>query len=242
MFQFLFLTFSFCTVVATTNEIIFKKALTDLSVDMSDKNYLHLMDRLTKLSYNQSCTLITRDGKCLTLQETKETTITTIQTTIPTTIIPEMIPTKTKTIQPQRRQTATTLKPLNIAKKFIFELLKVVAPKSQLAQNVYKNSQTNNITATKQFLMGTTLSNSILLNKINTKISLNQNIAKGSSIVTLLMFVFSLIGTVVYCYKKYQTYKIEKKQRKNQLLEEYYMRRRNLDNRVSGQRLAIEES
>ena len=82
----------------------------------------------------------------------------------------------------------------------------------------------------------------IMLNKIKNQINVNQNISKGSSLLTVLMFICSLLGTIIYIVKKYKTYKKDKSLRKNEALETYYVRRRDLENRLAAQRLAIEEA
>jgi hypothetical protein len=56
------------------------------------------------------------------------------------------------------------------------------------------------------------------------------------------MFICSLLGSIIYIAKKYKTYKKDKSLRKNEALETYYVRRRDLENRLAAQRLAIEEA
>ena len=227
MFTLILLTL-FSLTKAQTNERIFKNALQSLSADTSDQNYLNLLARLHELRLNATCQFITADSKCYTL--TEQTTASPVKTTLP------------QISKIQRQQLSTTIRPLLLAKNFIFDVLKNAAPKLKLAKKVFATAQTSNETATFQFLMGASLSNSILLDKINNAVHLGQQISKGSSLLTLIMFICTFVGTVIYLFKRFQIYKLEKKQRKNQALEAYYMRRRDLDDRTTTRRLQIEEN
>ena len=240
----------FSATFASSSELLFKNTLSKLSASSSDNNYLNLIERLSTLEFNKTCQLITRDGKCFTFTErtTPSPTTTMEPTTEPITEITTDLPFTTSAIISgtsagiHRRSTETTLRPINVAKKFLVEILKAMAPKTKLAQTIFNKAQTNNQTATYQFLMGATISNSIMLNKIKNQINVNQNISKGSSLLTLLMFICSLLGSIIYIVKKYKTYKKDKSLRKNEALETYYVRRRDLENRLAAQRLAIEEA
>ena len=240
----------FSAAYASSSELLFNNALKKLSANSSDNNYLNLIERLSTLKFNKTCQLITREGKCFTFTERttqSPTTTTELTTELPTEPTTELPFTTSATVSAtsagiNRRSTETTLRPINVAKKFIFEILKAMAPKTKLAQTIFNKAQTNNQTATYKFLMGATISNSIMLNKIQNQINVNQNISKGSSLLTMLMFICSLLGSIIYIVKKYKSHKKDKNLRKNEALEAYYVRRRNLDNRLAAQRLAIEEA
>ena len=236
----------FSAAYASSSELLFKNTLNKLSANSSNNNYFHLIEKLSTLKFNKTCHLINREGKCFTF--TEKTTPSPTTTTEPITEITTDLPfTTSATVSAtsagiNRRSTETTLRPINVAKKFIFEILKAMAPKTKLAQTIFNKAQTNNQTATYKFLMGATISNSIMLNKIQNQINVNQNISKGSSLLTMLMFICSLLGSIIYIVKKYKSHKKDKNLRKNEALEAYYVRRRNLDNRLAAQRLAIEEA
>ena len=241
MYCVLFFTL-FSGAYANSSELLFKTTLNKLSANSSNNNYFNLIEKLSTLKFNKTCHLINREGKCFTF--TEKTTPSPSTTTEPITEITTDLPFTTSATSAgmHRRSTETTLRPINIAKKFLVEILKAMAPKTKLAQTIFNKAQTNNQTATYQFLMGATISNSIMLNKIKNQINVNQNISKGSSLLTVLMFICSLLGTIIYIVKKYKTYKKDKSLRKTEALETYYVRRRDLDNRLAAQRLAIEEA
>ena len=80
--------------------------------------------------------------------------------------------------------------------------IKLLAPlKTKLVEKMYKSADTVNQTALQQFIMGTVTSNSVILSKIGNKIKTNVTIQKGTTILTTIMFLCSMIGTVIWFVK-----------------------------------------
>ena len=204
--------------VHTTNPNVFKRALSSVKAEPENENYLNLIERLMNLKYNDTCHIFTKDGICLKLTEVKSEQLGRVH-----------------------RDTSANLSPRQLATNFILGALKTLTPlKSKIAQSMFSKSNTANATSNYQYIFGATVSNSILLNKIGNIMNTSVNIQKGSSILTLIMFLFSMFGACVFLFKYYKAYQQEKRTQKQAMLEQYYLRRRGLDTRQTN--LSLEDN
>ena len=129
---------------------------------------------------------------------------------------------------------------MQLAKTVIMTALKLLAPKkSNLVERLYENAEVANETAMFKFSLGTLTSNSVLLSNIVHQLSTNGRIQKGTSALTLTMFVVSLIGAIICLVKWCKEYHQTKTERRQVMLEAYYQRRRGLEER---RQLALDES
>ena len=86
--------------------------------------------------------------------------------------------------------------------------------------------------------MGTVTSNSVIISKIGNAIKTNVTIQKGTTILTTIMFLCSMIGTVIWFVNWCKEYAQKQAESRQVMLEAYYQQRREHEER---RQLAINE-
>ena len=194
------------------NTRIFTKTLADL--DPETENYHQFVETVFEKKINETCWFLARNGSC----------------------VPSL---ETKTTKRVYREASSTAKPINLAKSAILAGLKLLAPlKKKLVEKVYKGADTTNATALQQFIMGTVTSNSVIISKIGNAIKTNVTIQKGTTILTTIMFLCSMIGTVIWFVNWCKEYAQKQAESRQVMLEAYYQQRREHEER---RQLAINE-
>ena len=202
------------TLAQSLNSRIFAKTMSDL--EPRSENYHKFVETIFEKKINASCWFIARNGSC-----------------VPN-VVSDLSTTKRVT-----REATTTKKPINLAKLAIMTGIKLLAPlKQKMVEKMYKSADTGNVTALQQFIMGTVTSNAMILSKIGNTFQTNVNIQKGTTILTTIMFVCSMIGTVIYLIKWCKGYAEKQANNRQIMLEAYYQQRREHDERRT---LAINE-
>ena len=213
------------TMSYSLNTKIFAKTLSELNP--KSENYQQFVKAIFEKKINESCWFIAKNGSCVPDLET--TLSKTVATTLSTTLSTRRV----------IREVTTTPKPINLAKIAIMAGIKLLAPlKTKLVEKMYKSADTVNQTALQQFIMGTVTSNSVILSKIGNKIKTNVTIQKGTTILTTIMFLCSMIGTVIWFVKWCKDYAHKQANNRQIMLEAYYQQRREHEER---RQLAINE-
>ena len=211
------------TAITKPKDRIFLKSLANLVPNT--EVYHQFVETVLRNKVNDTCLFVRRNGTCVQhiWSQTAQT-----NSTIPKTTIRNI------------RAAQTTKKPMQLAKTVIMTALKLLAPKkSNLVERLYENAEVANETAMFKFSLGTLTSNSVLLSNIVHQLSTNGRIQKGTSALTLTMFVVSLIGAIICLVKWCKEYHQTKTERRQVMLEAYYQRRRGLEER---RQLALDES
>ena len=203
------------TMSHSLNTRIFAKTLSEMNP--KSENYHQFVETIFEKKINESCWFIARNGSC----------------------VPNVV-TNLSTTRRVSREATTTKKPINLAKIAIMTGIKLLAPlKVKMVEKMYKSSDTANVTALQQFIMGTVTSNAMILSKIGNAIKTNVNIQKGTTTLTTVMFVCSMIGTVIWLIKWCKGYAQKQANNRQIMLEAYYQQRREHEERRN---LAINEA